>query len=158
MSATPEPPSEHRGTSRYWRLLRGFAAVSALATVSSQLVFVVSYWISSASTLATVLGWLAGAVPNFFLNRRNWGSTGRHQLRGELARFAVVSVTTFLLAAVATNYTEELAHNLFAASEFRRVLLVWGSYLGTYLLMFVLKFFLMDRLVFSTPRRHEQVR
>ncbi|GAB3543267.1 putative flippase GtrA [Actinopolyspora lacussalsi] len=158
MAATPEPPSKPGGTGRYWRLLRGFAAVSALATISSQLVFVVSYWIGSASTLSTVLGWLAGAVPNFFLNRRNWGSAGSHRLGGELTRFALVSVATFLIAAVATNYTEDLAHNLFADSEVRRVALVWGAYLGTYLLMFVVKFFLLDRVVFATPRRHEQVR
>ncbi|NHD17041.1 MULTISPECIES: GtrA family protein [Actinopolyspora] len=160
MAATsgPEAQQPTGGARHYWRLLRRFAGASAVATISSQLVFLLSYSLSSMPILSTVLGWLAGAVPNFLLNRRTWGSRGRSGLRGELARFLPVSVATVLIAGTAANYAETLALHLFAESAAPRVTLVWGAYLGTYLLMFVVKFFLMDRVVFPSHRRHEPAR
>lgn len=138
---------------RYRRLLRRFAAASALATVSSQFVFVASYTAGAPPVLATVLAWLAGAVPNFLLNRRTWGSRGRTALRGEILRFATVSVGTALLAALATSNAEVLALRMFTESRSAQITLVWGAFFGTYLVMFVVKFFLMDRIVFTSHQR-----
>lgn len=142
-----------RSGERYWRLLRRFAAASAVATVGSQLVFVTSYALGATTLLATGLGWLTGASLNFGLNRRNWGSHGRAGLRGEILRFAVVSGATALVAAVATAYSEQLALEVFADSRSAQVVTVWAAFLGTYIVMFVAKFFLMDRLVFTGHRR-----
>ncbi|WP_019854652.1 GtrA family protein [Actinopolyspora mortivallis] len=156
MTATPEPRTS--GAGRYWRLLRRFAGASAVATVSSQFVFGLSYALGAGTTVATVLGWLSGAVPNFLLNRRTWGSRGRAGLRGELVRFLPISVLTALAAATATHYTETLALHVFHDAHTPRVVLVWSAYLGTYLVMFVVKFFLMDRVVFASRGQHEPAR
>lgn len=144
--------------SRYWRLLRRFAAASAVATVSGQLVFVTSYALGASTLVATGLAWLTGAVLNFGLNRRTWGSHGRAALRGEILRFAVISVTTAVVAALATGYAERIAMEAFAQSRSFQVVVVWATFLGTYLVMFVAKFFLMDRLVFTGHRRREPPR
>ncbi|RCW43176.1 GtrA-like protein [Halopolyspora algeriensis] len=143
---------------RYGWLLRRFAAASAVATVSNQLVFVTAYAAGASPVVATVLAWLAGAVPNFLLNRRAWGGGGRRALRGEILRFVLISVSTALLAAVATSSVEPLALRWFSESPSARIALVSAVFLGTYAVMFVLKFVLMDRIVFTARRRREPVR
>ncbi|KAA5831242.1 GtrA family protein [Saccharopolyspora hirsuta] len=147
----PQAP-ETTGAKRYWRLLSRFAAASAVATAISQVVFLVVYALGAAPVAATITAWLAGAIPNFTLNRRTWGSTGRAGLRGEILRYAVISVTTALLAALATHNAEALAQALFPDARSAQVAVVWGAFLGTYAVMFVLKFFLVDRLVFPDRR------
>lgn len=150
--------AESRG-GRYRRLLTRFAAASLVATGVSQLVFLTSYSLGALPVVATVLAWLAGAVPNFVLNRRTWGGGGRETLRGEILRYGVISVGTALLAAAATSYAETLARTTFPDVRAAQVAIVWGAFLGTYLVMFVVKFFLVDRLVFTDrtrpPRRAE---
>lgn len=125
-----------------------------VATGISQVAFVGSYWATGLSTLATVVGWLAGAIPNFALNRRSWGGGG-HPLRSEIARYGLISVGTALLAAVATGSAEAFAAAHFPGAGPARITLVWAAFLGTYAAMFVVKFFLVDRLVFTDrqPRR-----
>lgn len=138
---------------RFWHLLSRFAAASVLATVISQVVFVLSYSLGAAPTVATVLAWLAGAIPNFSLNRRAWGGGGREALRGEIIRYAAISIGTALLAAAATHGAEILATATFPSSRPAQVAVVWGAYAGTYAVMFVLKFVLIDRLVFTAHRQ-----
>ncbi|QUH00743.1 GtrA family protein [Saccharopolyspora erythraea] len=137
---------------RYWRLLSRFAAASVVATGVSQVVFVTSYALGAVAVVSTVLAWLAGAIPNFLLNRRTWGGGGRAALRGEILRYAVISVGTALLAAGATSAAESLAVSAFPGSRTPQVAVVWGAFLGTYLVMFVVKFFLVDRVVFTSRR------
>ncbi|GAA0520929.1 hypothetical protein GCM10011581_11380 [Saccharopolyspora subtropica] len=151
MAQTAERPAARR----YWRLLSRFAAASVVATGISQLVFLLSYSLGAAPVVATVLAWLGGAVPNFTLNRRTWGGGGREALRGEIVRYAVISVGTALLAALATHHAESLAHVLFPQSRPGQVAVVWGAFVGTYAVMFVVKFVLVDRLVFTArpPQR-----
>ncbi|MER7014612.1 GtrA family protein [Saccharopolyspora sp. NPDC000359] len=144
----PQAP-ETTGAKRYWRLLRRFAAASVVATAISQVVFLAVYALGAAPVAATITAWLAGAVPNFTLNRHTWGSTGRTGLRGEVLRYAVISVTTALLAALATHHAEAFAQSLTRSAQ---VVVVWGAFLGTYAVTFVLKFFLVDRLVFPGRR------
>ncbi|MDR7300469.1 GtrA family protein [Haloactinomyces albus] len=142
--------ASHRG--RYRRLIKRFAAASAVATVSNQVVFVTAYAAGASPVLATVLAWLAGAVPNFLLNRRTWGSGGRTALRGEILRFVTISVSTALLAAFATSSVEPLALRLFSESPGARIALVSAVFVATYAVMFVVKFVLMDRIVFTAHR------
>lgn len=135
--------------SRYWRLISRFAAASVIATAISQVVFLTSYTLGTPPVAATVLAWLAGAIPNFLLNRRTWGGGGRAALRSEIVRYAAISIGTALLAAWATSNAETLAHQLFDGSRPAQIVLVWGAFSGTYLVMFFVKFVLIDRLVFT---------
>ncbi|MGW1677416.1 GtrA family protein [Saccharopolyspora sp. NPDC002376] len=145
--------TETTGAKRYWRLISRFAAASVVATAISQVVFLLAYSLGAAPVAATIMAWLAGAIPNFTLNRRTWGSTDRANLRGEILRYAIISVTTALLAALATHNAESLARSLFPDARSAQVAVVWGAFLGTYVVMFVIKFFLVDRLVFPEQNR-----
>ncbi|MEV0086181.1 GtrA family protein [Saccharopolyspora sp. NPDC050642] len=138
--------------SRYWRLLSRFAAASVVATGISQLVFLLSYSLGATPVASTVLAWLSGAIPNFVLNRRTWGGGGRAALRGEILRYGAISVGTALLAALATHHAESLANVLFPHARAGQVAVVWGAFVATYAVMFVVKFFLIDRLVFRRSR------
>lgn len=138
---------------RYWRLLTRFALASAVATGVSQLVFLATYVLGAAPTVATVLAWIAGVIPNFLLNRRTWGGGGQAALRGEILRYLAISVSTALLAAFTTSRTEALAKALFPTGRPVQVIAVYGAYVGTYAVMFFLKFYLVDRLVFPANRR-----
>jgi putative flippase GtrA len=142
-----------RRGNRYWHLMSRFVVASAVATGISQLVFLTSYSLGTAPEVATVLAWLAGVIPNFLLNRRTWGGGGRAALRGEILRYGAISVVTAVLAALATSNTEPLAHALFPTTRPAQVIIVYGAYVGTYGVMFVAKFFLIDRLVFTARRR-----
>ncbi|MBE9373201.1 GtrA family protein [Saccharopolyspora sp. HNM0983] len=151
--ATRDTGAEHAGRPRpYWHLLSRFAAASVVATAISQVVFLLSYSLGAAPVVATVAAWLAGAVPNFALNRRTWGNRGRVGLRGQLLRYGTISVLTALLAAAATHLAEGLAHSAFPDERSAQVAVVWAAFAGTYAAMFVLKFFLIDRLVFTRDR------
>jgi putative flippase GtrA len=142
-----------RSAGRYWHLLSRFALASVVATAISQLLFFVSYAAGAAPAVATVLAWAAGAVPNFLLNQRTWGGGGRAALRGEILRYAAISIGTALLAAGATSGTEALAKTLFAHTRSAQIVAVWGAFAGTYAVMFFVKFYLVDRLVFTSNRR-----
>lgn len=147
---------ERRG--RYWQLVSRFAAASVVATGISQVVFVGSYAVGAPAVFSTVLAWLAGAVPNFVLNRRTWGGGGRAALRGEITRYAVMSVGTALLAALATSGAERLALGAFPHDHAPRVAVVWGAYAATYLVMFVVKFLIIDRFIFTARSRPQRAR
>ncbi|MFR9727589.1 GtrA family protein [Saccharopolyspora sp. MS10] len=150
------PPPRTRG--HYWRLISRFAAASVVATGISQLVFVGSYSLGALPVVSTVLAWLAGAVPNFLLNRRTWGGGGREALRGEILRYAALSVGTALLAALATSGAERLALDAFPHDRLPQVAIVWGAFLATYLVMFVVKFLIIDRFVFTARERPPRAR
>lgn len=152
-------PAEATGqaTARRRRLLSRFLAASVVATAISQVVFVTSYWATGLSVLATVLGWLGGAIPNFLLNRRSWGG-GERGLRSEIFRYGMISVATALLAGLATETAETFAAATFPDARPARVAIVWGAFLGTYVVMFAVKFVLTDRLVFSARRPPRQAR
>lgn len=142
------------GRARYWRLISRFAAASVVATAISQLVFLLSYSLGATPVVSTVLAWLAGAIPNFTLNRRTWGGGGHDALRGELLRYGAISVGTALLAAGATHLAEIAATSAFPDTRPAQVAVVWGAFIGTYAVMFAVKFVLIDKLVFT--RRPQQ--
>ncbi|WP_344130532.1 GtrA family protein [Saccharopolyspora halophila] len=139
-------------------MLSRFAAASVIATVISQLVFLVSYSLGSAPIFATVLAWLAGAIPNFVLNRRTWGGGGRSALRGEIIRFGVISIGTALVAALAAHGAEILATSQFPHNRPAQIAIVWGAFAGTYVAMFAVKFVLFDKIVFTAHRQQQRAR
>jgi putative flippase GtrA len=128
------------------KLLRYFTG-SVVATVCSEVVFVVLYGLlGMGTTWSSVLSWLAGAVPNFWLNRNwAWQRTGRPSLRREVLPYAVIIVTTLVLATVLTHATDVWLHHRGVSSSVR-VTLVAAVFLGTYVVVFALRFVLLERL------------
>lgn len=136
------------------KVLRYFGG-SAVATVCSELAFVLLYGPLHVGTAwASVLGWLAGAVPNYWLNRTwTWQRTGRPSFRRELLPYLVIIGVTLALATGVTRGLDAVLRNAGTSSSLR-VTLVAVAFFGVYVVMFVLRFFLLDRL-FARLAAHE---
>ncbi len=145
--AEPDPrpgPARRRGLQR--RVVR-YGAGSVVATVCSEVAFLLLYGAAGTSpTVASVLAWLAGALPNYWLNRSwTWGRRGRPQLRSELLPYLVIILTTLGLAVGATSLADAVLTDL-DASRTVRSLLVGGTFLLVYAVVFLLRFVLLERL------------
>jgi putative flippase GtrA len=123
-----------------------------IATVCSEVVFLALYGPAHAgTTVASVVGWLAGAVPNYWLNRSwAWRRSGRPSLHGELLPYVVIVLVTLLLATVSTGLADRLLQGA-AVSESLRWALVGGTFLAVYGVLFVVRFLLLDRLFRRDP-------
>lgn len=121
-----------------------YSTSSVVATVVSQLAFALCYWFGAAALVATLVAWLAGAVPNYVMNRRwAWGRGG------QLLPYAIIVLGSAASAALVTTVTDHLVRGI--DSHAWKTLLVTGSYFGTYGVLFILKFVLFDRFVFAKP-------
>jgi len=143
--------------SRVARVFSRFAAGSAVATVCSQLTFLLLFGFAGASaTVAGALAFLAGAIPSFVMHRYwAWQRAGHIAVRVELLPYLAVIAFNGL---VATSVTTGVDHAFGAGVDdhgARTVLLavVFGA---SYLLLFVVKFVLLDRLVFGAATRREE--
>ena len=140
-----------------------YGAGSVVAMGCSELVLVGSYGLFGAGPLtASVLAWFAGAVPNYVLNRRwAWRSDdagrGGRAVRGrKMALYWSITLTTAAAAVAATTGMDgwiKAAVN----SRGEQSLLLALAYLFAYGVVFILKFVLFDRLVFTDGRsRHAE--
>ena len=135
-----------------------YAAGSGVAAVLSELAFLVSYGVGAIPLLATVLAWFVGAVPNYLLNRYwAWRHHRSSRSKRELLPYVLIVVTTTVVAALVTTGVDTLAHR-WETEHIWRTLLVGGAYLGTYGVMFLLKFVLFDRYVFTGEHHRSATR
>lgn len=137
------------------KLLR-YLTGSVVATVCSEVVFVVLYGLlGMGTTWSSVLSWLAGAVPNFWLNRNwAWQRKGRPSLRDEVLPYVAIIVATLVLATVLTHLTDAWLQSQGVASSLR-VTIVAAVFLATYVVVFALRFVLLDKMF---ARLHERER
>ncbi len=133
----------------WWR----YSASSFVATVTSQLTFLVVYGlVGAAAAVASVSAFVAGTVPNYLLNRRwTWAHGGKHRLY-HLLPYAAIVIGTAVIAIFVTTAVDHRADG-WTDSQIVRTVLVGGSYLATYGVMFVLKFVMFDRYVFGGRAR-----
>lgn len=120
---------------------------SVVAAACSEVTLVVLYGLLHlAPGVSSCLAWLAGAVPNYWLNRSwTWRRRGRPDLRREVLPYVTIILVTLLLAALLTAAVDRWSRAGGTGST-ERVVLVAGTFLGVYVAMFVLRFLLLDRL------------
>jgi putative flippase GtrA len=95
---------------------------------------------------ASVLAFVAGAIPNYFLNRSwVWNRRGRISVRRELVPYVLVSVVTLCVAAIATVAAARLA----PSGRGAQTVFVAAAYLATYGALFVAKFAVYHRFIFA---------
>jgi putative flippase GtrA len=135
------------------RLLR-FLAGSVLATLTSAAVFPLVYrWAHAGPRIATFAAFAAGAAVSFVVNRFwTWSRRERDGLGRDLFGFFAVAGSVAVLAAIVTSITDFYADRA-GISDNLRTAMVETAYLGTYGVMFLIKFLLLDRLVFRTRDR-----
>lgn len=145
----PRGPDPARGLGG--KVLR-YAAGSGVATVCSQGTFLALYGpLGAGPAVSSTLAWAAGAVPNYWLNRTwTWQRHGRPSLVHELLPYVAIVVVTVVLATLATSAADSALDGTDVSSGLRLVL-VGAAFLGVYGAMFLLRFFLLDRLFGPAP-------
>jgi putative flippase GtrA len=137
------------GVARFVRYCLG----SVAATAASAVVFAGAYhFLALGPRVASVSAFVAGMLVNFVGNRYwAWNRRTRRNLGRDAIAYAIVAVVFALAAAGVTTATDSYARAAHIAGT-DRTLLVEGSYFATYAAMFVVKFVLLDRLVFRPGR------
>ena len=143
--------------SRLARLFTRFAAGTVVSTACSQLTFVLLLGVLDASVAVSgAVAFLAGAVPNFLIHRFwTWRRSGPVEMRRELLPYLAVISFSGLVAIGITTGVDRLIGGAIHDHAVRTavVTVVYGL---SYLPVFVLKFALLDRLVFGAGDRRAQ--
>ena len=129
-----------------------YAAGSVIAAVCSEAMFLLLYGaFHAAPAIASSIGWLAGVIPNYWLNRSwAWQRRGRPSLTREILPYVAIILATLVVAAVSTS----LVHDALAGADVSsgvRLVLVGGTFLAVYGVIFLLRFFLLDQLFRRAP-------
>jgi putative flippase GtrA len=132
-----------------------FAVGSLVATLVSQLTFILCYGVAQLPAFgAGVIGFVAGSVPAYLINRY-W--TWRHGLDGNVAAghrllpYYVVMISCALASSGLTALADHFIGPL-VAGDVARTAVIDVCYLASFGLMFVVKFVALDRIVFARNR------
>jgi putative flippase GtrA len=145
------------------RLFTRFAGGTAVSTACSQLAFVLLFGVAGASAMVSgVVAFVAGAVPNFLIHRFwTWRRDGPVRIRRELVPYLAVIIVSGLVTIGMTTGVDRLIGQTIDDRALR-TLVVAVAFNASYLPLFILKFALLDRLVFgrddATLRRVERSR
>ncbi|NEA36379.1 GtrA family protein [Streptomyces sp. SID13031] len=130
-----------------------YSASSLVATLTSEVAFLLCYWIGTASAVASVIAFAAGAVPNYVLNRRwAWRRQGRISARRELLPYAIIVLGSAAVVIAGTSAGDHFVRG-WVDSHTWRTILAGAVFLTANAVTFILKFVLFDRYVFSKPVR-----
>jgi putative flippase GtrA len=133
---------------KLWR----YGAGSVVAFVTSVVVYYAFFsWAHLGAIGSTWVAFVAGAVPNWILNRRwAWEKKGREGVARESALYVLVSIVSLVASSAATKAT---ALAVVHSSHTARDLLVTFSYMASVVVLSVLKYLVYDRFVFVDRRR-----
>ena len=132
------------------RRVTGYSAGSVVAIVISEAAFAASLgWGHTGTTVASAVGFVGGAVPNYILNRRwAWRDRRGRDRRTEVLLYMAVALATFVVSAIATHWAEAAARHLTASSG-GQVALTTAAFLVVSGVFFVLKFVIYETVVFT---------
>jgi putative flippase GtrA len=135
------------------RRIARFAISSVFAALTSAIVFPILYVLGASTTACSVTAFVAGAIPNWTMNRRwTWNVQGRVAFGREIVAYVMVSAATLLALSLATAWTHAHVQGI-PAGHGIRVLLVTGSYFGVLAALYGLRFFLYEFWIFSGRSR-----
>jgi len=134
-----------------------YAIGSVIALVTSIVVFALLYVIGAghdpSTTVCSIAAFVAGAVPNWILNRRwAWQISGQVAFLREIVGYVVVSLLALVSSSVATGWTQSQVQGI-PAHHGLRVLIVTASYVAVQAILFVAKFVVYEHWVFSGRSR-----
>lgn len=152
-TATGEPARARQST---WRKLlpsrtigvrfSKFTAGSVVSTLLSQATLTVLYGPGHRTALtASLVAFVVGAIPNFVINYKwTWARKGRPAVLRELVPYIVIIGCGGLAAVGISTVTDHVLAPLITDHTWRTVT-VNIAYLGSYAVLFVLKFALLNR-------------
>lgn len=135
------------------RRITRYTLGSIVAALTSAIVFAVLYVLGVGTTACSIVAFVAGAVPNWVLNRRwAWQVKGRIAFGREVLAYVLVSALTLLATTESTAFTQRQVQSL-PAHHGIRVVLVTASYLAVFAILFVARFAVYEFWIFSGQSR-----
>jgi putative flippase GtrA len=126
---------------------------SVVAALTSAIVFAILYVMGAGTTACSVVAFIAGAIPNWILNRRwAWRVQGQIAFGREIVAYVIVSALTLFVTSETTAWTQRHVQNI-PAHHGIRALLVTGSYLAVFAILFVARFTVYEVWIFSGRSR-----
>jgi putative flippase GtrA len=141
--------------SAYAAKVTKYAIGSVIALLTSIVVFAISYVILGGHpTTCSILAFFAGAIPNWILNRRwAWKMKGRADFLREIVAYIAISGVVLVASSLATTATQHWVVANIPAGHGLRAILVTGSYVLVQAVLFVVKFVIYEKWVFSGQSR-----
>jgi putative flippase GtrA len=152
-TADPAPPHAAQTAQRPPRMRRWIRLIKAVltsvfSTGVSQIALLGLLWFDAPVWVASSVAFVAGAIPNYLLSRHwAWGRHGRPDLRTETVPYLMVIGAGGLVSIGLTTLTGLLLTPLHMP-HLAHVLVLDAAYIGSYGLVFLFKFALLDRFVF----------
>jgi putative flippase GtrA len=130
-----------------------------VATVCSEVALIAAYGLFDADAqAASIAGWVAGAAPNYLLNRRwAWKHRESEKRMTEAALYWGVTAVTAALAVLATTGADNVVRGR-VTDRGERAVLLGAVYLAVYGVAFIVKYVIFDRWVFGRTREQDQAR
>lgn len=124
-----------------------------VAATTSAVVFAIMYVAGISTTVCSITAFVAGAIPNWTMNRRwTWNVQGRVAFGREIFAYVIVSASTLILLSLATGWTHRHVQGI-PAGHGIRVILVTGSYFAVLAILYGVRFFLYHSWIFSGRSR-----
>lgn len=131
-----------------------YALGSVFALITSIVVFALLYVLHVGTTADSILAFVAGAVPNWVLNRRwAWEKTGRVEVAREVIGYVIVSVIALVASSYGTGAMQSWVKANVAEGHGLRVILVTGAYVFVQAVLFVAKYLVYEHWVFAGRSR-----
>ncbi len=125
-----------------------------VAFISSNIAFAGFYVGGASTTVCSVAGFVAGAIPNWILNRRwAWQMSGRPPAR-QVVGYIGISILVLVTTSAVTGWTNAQVQSI-PSGHGVRVAIVTASYVAVTIVLFFAKFVIYDYWVFS---EHSRVR
>lgn len=151
----------HVSSHRLWRWLTRtpfsarftkYAMGSVVAFVSGNVAFMLIYVMGASTTVCSVAGFVAAAIPNWILNRRwAWQREGRMPAR-QWVGYIAISIVVLITTSAATGWADAKAQAL-PDHHGIRLLVVTGAYIAVTVILFLAKFVIYEYWVFSERSR-----
>jgi putative flippase GtrA len=126
---------------------------SIVAAATSAVTFALVFALGASTTASSIIAFVAGAIPNWVLNRRwAWKVRGRINFGREVVAYIAISLLSLLASSAATAWTQHHAGAV-SSAPWVHVALVTGAYLAVFALLFAAKFAVYEAWVFSGRSR-----
>lgn len=131
-----------------------YAIGSIVALVTSIVVFAIMDWLGVHTAIDSAAAFIAGAVPNWILNRKwAWKMEDRADFMREIVAYVLISVVVWAASSWATGRTQDWVDHHVAAGNGLRVILVTLAYVGVQAIFFAAKYVIYDKWVFAGQSR-----
>jgi putative flippase GtrA len=158
MALTLHPPSTTTaGIGPVIRRLIRYGSVSAIATGTTLVLLGLLVLLGWPAVLANVVATAVGTVPSFELNRRWVWDRGRRQSRSfrrQILPYCLLSLAGLVLSTLAVHIAADAT---IGSGRLLHTVAVETANIGTYGALWLIQFFVCDRILFAAPSESPRV-